>query len=201
MKRFVRWTAAAALAACLGSAVAGESASPPEPLKLRFDPGFVLAVVAQRMNVTLREEVPLPAVNLESSTPLARFQRAMAGQWPFTPPLIANSYSIATNEIYLSDDASFYRRFNRSLDDSLAHEFVHYIQAQYFREDLTTDSCEVQAAEIQQWFREEYVRANRAVAAQPAGLAVDTAPACRVVWADDGTRTVRCGTEARPGPG
>jgi hypothetical protein len=143
------------------------------------------------MQVKLRPDVPLPGIHLESEIPLSKFQDAMQEQWSFRPPMVANSYSIATNEIYLSDDPGFYRRLKRTLDDSLAHEFVHYIQAQYFREDLTTDSCEMQAAEVQRWFREEYALPKRDVAAQSTAA---PAPACVVVRGADGSRAVRCTT-------
>jgi hypothetical protein len=186
MNGFFRFTAALAIAACLGPAIAGENLPTLEPVKLRFEPGFILETVAERMQVKLRPEVPLPGIFLESTTPLRQFQDAMEGQWQFRPPLIANSYSIATNEIYLSDDASFYLRFKRTLDDSLAHEFVHYIQARYMHEDLTTDGCEIQAAEVQRWFREEYARPQRDVAT------ADGAPACTVTIGAGGVRTVRC---------
>jgi hypothetical protein len=200
MNRFIRWSAVFALAAaCLNSAAADEGASLAASVKLRFDPRFILEAVAQRMNIRLREEVPLPAIFLESAIPLRQFQDAMEAQWSFRPPLVANSYSIASNEIYLSDDASFYRRLKRTLDDSLAHEFVHYIQAMYLREDLTTDGCEIQAAEIQHWFREAYAR--RDVAGEDAvgsGRLAGTAQACILAQEKDGTRTVRCVTGSRP---
>jgi hypothetical protein len=166
MNRFVRWCAALALAAFVSPGVAGEGFPVAGPVKLRFDQRFILEAVAQRMNVTLRPEVPLPEVYLESSTPLAQFQDAMEAQWRFRPPLVANAYSVARNEIYLSDDASFYLQIKRSLDDSLAHEFVHYIQAKYLNEDLHADGCEVQAVEIQRWFRDVHVREGRRVAAR-----------------------------------
>ena len=166
MYRFARWLAAALAAlACLNPAVAGDDAPSAEPVKLRFDPRFVLEAVAQRMEVTLRPDVPLPAVFIESAIPLRQFQDAMAVQWNFRPPLVANAYAIARNEIYLSDDPSYYRRFKRTIDDSLAHELVHYIQAQYFQEDLASDGCEVQAAEVQRWFRDEHAAPKRDVAA------------------------------------
>jgi hypothetical protein len=166
MIRFARWSVAALAAlAVFIPAVAGDNAPSTGPVKLRFDPRFVLEAVAQRMEVTLRPDVPLPAVFVESAIPLRQFQDAMETQWRFRPHLVANAYSIARNEVYLSDDASYYRRFNRTIDDSLAHELVHYIQAQYFQEDLSSDGCEVQAAEIQRWFRDEHVLPKRDVAA------------------------------------
>jgi len=170
MVRFTRWLVAALAAlACLNPAVAGEDAPPAEPMKLRFDPRFVLEAVAQRMEVTLRPDVPLPAVFIESAIPLRQFQDAMETQWNFRPPLVANAYAIARNEIYLSDDPSYYRRFKRTIDDSLAHELVHYIQVRYFQEDLASDGCEIQAAEIQRWFRDEHVLPGRDVAALAEG--------------------------------
>jgi len=166
MNRFCRCAAAFALAACLAPAVASDERPPLEPAKLRFDVGFVLQAVAERMQVRLRADVPLPAVFVESTIPLHQFQDAMEAQWRFRPPLVANAYSIATNAVYLSDDASFYRRLKRTLDDSLAHELVHYIQATYFGEDLATDACEMQAVEVQRWFREAYALPEVDVAAQ-----------------------------------
>ena len=165
MIRFTRWLVAALALAGSSPVLAGDDTPSAEPMKLRFDPRFVLEAVAQRMEVTLRPEVPLPAVFIESTIQLRQFQDAMEAQWNFRPPMVANAYAIARNEIYLSDDSSYYRRFKRTLDDSLAHELVHYIQAQYFNEDLASDSCEVQAAEIQRWFREEHVLPKRDVAA------------------------------------
>jgi hypothetical protein len=205
MKRFLGWFAVLAIAVYLTPVIAAENFSPVQPVKLRFDSRFILEVVAQRMKVTLRSDIPAPQVFLESKTPLRQFQDAMEGQWQFRPPLITNAYSIVTNEIYLSDEASFYARFKRTLDDSLAHELVHYIQAKYLREDLTTDGCEVQAAEIQRWFREEYVLADRDIASQEAGVVTrvpkDDAPICIAMPGDAGTRAVRCVREARPVPG
>ena len=207
MNRFFRWSAALAALACLTPAVAGESAANVQPAKLRFEPRFVLEKVAQRMEVTLRPDVALPAIFVESATPLRQFQDAMEGQWQFRPPLISNAYSIASNEIYLTDDASFYLRFKRTLDDSLAHELVHYIQAKYFKEDLSTDGCEVQAVEVQQWFREIHAQANPAVSPQEAGDGtlrgerLSGAPTCIITPGDGGARAIRCLTGLRAAPG
>ena len=197
MNRFCRWSGAFALAACLTPAFAGDDGSPLEPVTLRFDTRFVLERVAQRMEVTLRPDVPLPAIFVESTVPLRQYQDAMEGQWRFRPPVVSNAYAIERNEIYLSDDASFYRRLKRTIDDSLAHELVHYIQAKYFDEDLSTDGCEVQAAEVQRWFRDEYVLPKLDVAAGVPGAT----PGCSVVQGVDGTRSVRCVAGSRAAPG
>ena len=205
MNRFFRCSAAFVIAACLTPAVAGDDVSPLEPVKLRFDTRFVLELVAERMQVKLRPDVPLPAVFVESTVPLRQYQDAMEAQWRFRPPLVSNAYAIERNEIYLSDDASFYGRLKRTIDDSLAHELVHYIQARYFGEDLSTDGCEVQAVEVQRWFREEYALAKRDVVAEQAGAGASSlggaVPTCVLMPGADGTRAVRCVTGSRAVPG
>ena len=123
------------------------------PSVLRHDPGYILQAVAREMNVSLRPDVPLPAILLQSKTPLQRFQTALATQWGFEPPVFANAYAVAQNEIYMMDDADYYTRLRRTLDDSLAHEFVHYIQVHYFKADLTHEACELEAISVQQSFR------------------------------------------------
>ncbi len=81
--------------------------------------------------MTLRPEIPVPAIFVASTTPLAQFQDAIEAQWRFRPDVVLNTYAIARNEIYLYDGAAYFAQRNRTLDDSLAHEFVHYLQAQY----------------------------------------------------------------------
>jgi hypothetical protein len=205
MNRFFRCSAAFAIAACLSPAVAADDVSPREPAKLRFDTRFVLELVARRMEVKLRPDVPLPAIFVESTVPLRQYQDAMEVQWRFRPPLVSNAYAIERNEIYLSDDPSFYRRLKRTIDDSLAHELVHYIQAQYFNEDLSTDGCEVQAVEVQRWFRDEYALPKLDVANAAAGararLPAGVMPACVVTAGAGGIRAVRCVTGSRAVPG
>ena len=202
MNRFLGWSAVLAIAVYLTPAVAAVHVAPIQPVKLRFDPRFILETVAQRMKVTLRSDIPAPGIFLESTTPLRQFQDAMEAQWRFRPPLVTNAYAIVRNEIYLSDDADFYVRLKRTLDDSLAHEFVHYIQAMYFNEDLSTDGCEVQAAEVQRWFREVHVQANRDIGSQEAGAGErdsgDDAPTCIVLPGVADTRAVQCVTGSRP---
>jgi hypothetical protein len=124
------------------------------PIRLQNDPNEILAEVARRMNVTLRPDRPLPRVFFESSTPIEQFQNAIAPQWHFRPPLFANAYVVARNEIYLMDDPTYYRRMRRTLDESLAHEFAHYLQVMYFAADLADETCEHEAIAVQIAFRE-----------------------------------------------
>jgi len=133
----------------LGLTAAGAAGPSPQRVTLRFDPQLVLEWVAHEMNVTLRPEIPVPEIRLESRTPLRRFQQAIAAQWHFQPPMITNAYAVATNEIYLIDDASYYQRRKTTIDDSLAHEFAHYIQVHYQNASLTDETCEQEAVTVQ----------------------------------------------------
>jgi len=149
----VRWLASVFLA--LVTWTGGASADDPTRMRLKHDPRYILESVARKMNVTLRADEPMPRIYFESSTPLAQFQEAVAPQWRFRPPMFANVYVMARNEIYLLDDPGYYRRLRRTLDESLAHEFAHYLQVRYFASNLADESCETQAVSIQLAFREE----------------------------------------------
>jgi hypothetical protein len=161
MIRIVRWSALLALA--LASTLVAADDSPERPAQLRFEPRFILESVAQRLGVELRPEIPLPAIFVASATPLAQFQDAIAAQWRFRPDFVLNTYAIARNEIYLHDGPAYYAQHGRTLDDSLAHEFVHYLQAQYRNDDLSSELREAEAVMIQTWFRETYVTRKTAI--------------------------------------
>jgi len=124
-------------------------------MRLKHDPRYILESVARKMNVTLRADEPMPRIYFESSTPLAQFQEAVAPQWRLRPPMFANVYVMARNEIYLMDDAGYYRGIGRTLDESLAHEFAHYLQVRYFASTLADESCETEAVSLHIAFREE----------------------------------------------
>lgn len=141
----------ALLAATSGIAGAGD----PDRVTLQYEPRYILEAVARKMNVELRADEPLPTIHFESRTPLARFQDAVAPQWNFRPPKFANVYVVARNEIYLTDDPGYYRRLRRTLDESLAHEFTHYLQVRYQGDSLEDESAELQAVAVQFAFRDE----------------------------------------------
>lgn len=140
----------------LANAALGADTAAAAPARLRFEPRFILEAVARQMNVTLRPEIPVPEVLLESTTPLRRFQNAMTAQWGFRPPVFTNAYAVTRNEIYLLDDAKYYARLGRTPDDSLAHEFAHYIQVHYFNADLAHESFEMDAVAVQEHFKEQH---------------------------------------------
>lgn len=143
------WFAALAISVCVTAQDADAQSARTERVKLRLDPAVILQHVARQMNVTLRADEPVPKIFLESTTPLRQFQNAIAPQWKFRPHVFANAYAAERNEIYLSDDASYYKRRKRTLDDSLAHEFVHYIQVRYRKHDLADPTCEDEAIAVQ----------------------------------------------------
>ncbi|MGH8682307.1 MAG: hypothetical protein ACREVP_12490 [Burkholderiales bacterium] len=160
----VRWFAILAMAACLTPATAGETDGAARPAKLRFDPQFILAEVARRMNVTLRPEIPVPAVFFESTTPLRQFQDAIGAQWQFRPHVFTNAYAASRNEIYLIDEAAYYEQVGRTLDDSLAHELAHYLQVHYLKADLADHSLEIDAVAVQRGFEQDHLYPKRAEA-------------------------------------
>jgi hypothetical protein len=171
MKQKRRVLVLAAVAAAMGVATA--AALPPrssEPLgtapplapparvaALQHDPQFILEAVAKRMGVVLRPDIPPPTIRLESRTPLARLQAAAERQWGFRPKVFTTTYATASNEVYLIDEAALYDNYGGTLDDSLAHELVHYIQARYLGDRFTTDWSETEAVAVQSWFRREYM--------------------------------------------
>ncbi|MDE2291964.1 MAG: hypothetical protein KGL53_07765, partial [Elusimicrobia bacterium] len=60
------------------------------------------------------------------------------------------------------DKAEYYRN-GRTIDDSIAHEFTHYVQYRYqgakFGDDQ--DILEQGAIDVQEWFRAAYMDAGR----------------------------------------
>lgn len=134
---------------------------PARTATLKHDPQFILDAVARRMKITLRPEIPLPAIRLESNTQLRHMQAAAERQWGFRPLAFLSTYAAASNEIYLIDRVDLYEIFPRTLDDTLAHELVHYLQATYRRDRSDTDWSEFEAVSVQTWFRNEYMTLRR----------------------------------------
>jgi len=136
----------------LGGAIGAERA-------LRLDPQATLQIVARRMRVELDPGVPAPAIRFESVTSLERFQDVTERQWGFRPKRFVNVFVAETNEIYLIDDPAYYAATGHTIDESLAHELVHYVQARYGRANFY-DWAEHEAVAIQKWFRTEYLHSS-----------------------------------------
>ena len=146
--------------------------------RLRHEPRCILEAVARGIaddigrhrgpatDAALRgaARVPsMPRIRLESETPLVEFLAAIQPQAP-SVDRFSSFYSLSANHIFLIDDASYYAIFNtidrRSIEDSLAHEFVHYLQVAYLGytvADLGTDDAEFMAIDYQRRYRERYV--------------------------------------------
>lgn len=131
---------------------------------LRNDPRLILRAVAMRMGVTLRPEIPVPKVLLESETPLSRLQAVSERQWGFRPRAFVSMYASTTNEIYLVDDAAAYGKRGGTLDDVLAHEYTHYLQETYLKTMRRAEWSEFEAVSVQTWFRAQQA-ARRLIAA------------------------------------
>ncbi|HAH05066.1 MAG TPA: hypothetical protein DCM05_00850 [Elusimicrobia bacterium] len=134
---------------------------PPAPLARPKHPqACILKAVAGYMGKELRPGVPLPEVRLASETTLAEFHDSVEGQWEGAQRHITNVYSVRRNRIHLLDEGLYYQRLNRAIDDSLAHEYVHYVQHRYgaYGEGQFDDSAEMQAIDVQTWFRDEFIR-------------------------------------------
>jgi hypothetical protein len=170
MGQFVRQTVAVFFSLTLASSIL-EAAEPlgadspsrlldgaigAEPRALRLDPQAMLQIVARRMGVEMDPGIPAPAIRFESVTSLERFQDVTERKWGFRPERFVNVFVADTNEIYLIDDPAYYAAAGRTMDDALAHELVHYVQARYGRANLS-DWAECEAVEIQAWFRSEYL--------------------------------------------
>lgn len=128
-----------------------------DAMALRFPAECILRAVAAQKGISLKAEVPAPRIFLASQTSARQFDDAVEPQWKMRPGKIVNAYIAHRNEIYLLDDAAYYRSRGRFLDDSLAHEFVHYLQFQYQKASMEDESLEGEAIDAQTIFREKYL--------------------------------------------
>lgn len=152
--------------------VQGNAAIPGEAYEEAYEEAYVvpkhslsctLQAVASKMQLALRAEIPEPWLILKSGTTLQEFQTAVERQWGFKPDVVTNVYIHSINTIYLANDASFYGGANgRTLDESVAHELAHYLQVKYRGDlqDSQSERLEMEAIEIQRWFRETYMKAG-----------------------------------------
>lgn len=130
------------------------------PAELKYTPEKILEFVLAQKNKPFNPQIEVPKVFVASKTSLKQFQDAIEGQWGFRPDLITNAFAVARNEVYLLDDAEYYKKAGRCMDDSLAHEFVHYVQTKYQNYDLNDESLEWEAVDIQTRFREAFCPVN-----------------------------------------
>jgi len=131
-----------------------------ETVRPVFTLGCVLQAVAYDMKVQLRPDVPLPEVIYSSRADLETFRDDVEPQWGVRPDAVTSAYIAAKNRIYLFDDAQYYSRLGRFIDDSLAHELAHYVQIEYRGGTIETitEWDEADAIHVQNWFRENYMK-------------------------------------------
>ncbi len=125
-----------------------------------FSYDFILQQVIARLKQTYNAQLPLPDIKMSSESNLADFQKDLHDQWHMDPPEITNAYAAHANRIYIIDDMDYYKRNNRCIDDSLAHEFTHYVQVHYKHIPIEQfdDSMEWEAVDVQTWFRKTFCK-------------------------------------------
>ncbi len=123
---------------------------------LKYTPELIFEFVLDQKKQTLNQQIPFPQIYFKHKTVLKQFQDAIEKQWGLRPLEITNAYAVENNEIYLMDDADYYLKTERCMDDSLAHELVHFVQAKYQKFDLNDESLEWDAVGIQTAFREKF---------------------------------------------
>ncbi|MDD5628148.1 MAG: hypothetical protein PHU21_03725, partial [Elusimicrobia bacterium] len=128
----------------------------------RHDLQCTFAGVLSIMGVAARPELPMPPLYLQDKTPLKQFQDAVEPQWQMRPEMFLNVYVAARNEIYVLNEAEYYQRVGRFVDDSIAHELVHYVQVMYKKIPIEQfdDGMEGEAISVQTEFRERYMKAG-----------------------------------------
>lgn len=120
----------------------------------------ILKIVAGKMSVQLNAGITAPVVRTQSNTSLKDYQDSIEQFWGIRPDVFTNVYNPIRNELFLLTEKNYYEKYKRSVYDSLAHELVHFIQKQYKQVDLNEggDSLEMEAVEIQTWFRDNYTQ-------------------------------------------
>lgn len=134
------------------------SSSFAEPAKLRYTQEFILDEVLKLMKIEKRDEVPIPEFYYSSNTSLEQFQDALERQWNMRSEYFTNAFSAENNEIYIVDDSEYYQRTGRCMDDSVAHELVHFIQSKYRGWSLKDPGQEWEAVRYQKMFREKFCK-------------------------------------------
>jgi len=123
---------------------------------LQYDLKFIQDQVLLYKKLTLDPKIMNPKIFFASEVSLKQFQDAIEPQWGFRPDSITNAYVFANNEIYLLDDDTYYKQNHRCMDDSLAHEWTHFLQLKYQKFDMNDESLEWDAIDLQNWFRENF---------------------------------------------
>jgi hypothetical protein len=130
-----------------------------EAMPIKYSTECVLKAILKHKGLEFRPDIEIPKVIVGSKSSLKEFQDAMEPQWKMRPENFTNAYAVHLNQIFLMDELAYYKRTNRFVDDSLAHELQHYVQVKYrgWALDGADDSLELDAINVQTWFREEFM--------------------------------------------
>lgn len=123
---------------------------------LKYPIKQIFTFVLEEKNQRLNNKIIFPVIKFKSKTTLKEFQEAISQQWGQIPTEFSNAYSLSKNTIFLDDELEYYKKYARCMDDSLAHELVHFVQANYQNFDLNDESLEWEAVDIQTKFRNNY---------------------------------------------
>lgn len=131
-------------------------------VKLRYSPHCILEALLKYRNVDYRPDIELPHIYFESQSSLEQLNSAIFPlQWSTPAAGFSNAFAFkgGHNEIFLIDNADYYKRHGRFIDDSLAHELFHFLQIRYANMDITGDDfAEFGAIVVQSWFRDTYMK-------------------------------------------
>jgi hypothetical protein len=117
---------------------------------------FLVDYVLKSKGYASNPAIAMPTLHYESKTSLKEFQDAIESQWGFRPKMFSNAFSIKTNQIFVTDDAAYYIKHGRCIDDSVVHEIVHYYQTKYRQWDINDESLEWDAIDVQSEFRSKH---------------------------------------------
>lgn len=131
-----------------------------ENVQLKYSTEFVFQSVLKIMAIEKDSHVLFPTIVLAKDTNLKEFQKDVEPQWGMKPDFITNVFVAALNKIYLLDEKRYYEENGRCIDDSLAHELVHFVQVKYRNIPIEyfDDSMEMEAIDVQSRFRDLYCR-------------------------------------------
>ena len=131
---------------------------PAQPILDSRDCILQLITPQLRIKTEAVEKLEKPTIQPEGHATLEQYQASFKSFQGWTPDQFLNFYNPISNEIFLNGDTNYYKKLNRSIFDSLAHELTHFLQVKHWQADTTggDDFLELQAVQIQTWFRETH---------------------------------------------
>ncbi len=111
----------------------------------------IFLIVMNKMGLEVNERIPKPTILMDDQLTLLQFNNYIG--WDAN--IIIPCYSHKNNILVIPGYCKL---------DNLAHEFVHYFHVMYRNENLNfnsglyMDTLEMEAKEIQQWFKTKFMR-------------------------------------------